>query len=161
GIALAAAALATTSCVRHTVVTARPPQPLSQTVWERQVRNARDAGDGDYELRSLREKVAARPADIPARLDLARAYQDRGYPEVALEICRLAADRFPESGDVELALVRALRSMNRRDEAIESLETFLERNPQKSAQFSSWLGILRDETGRWSAGEPWHRKAVD
>jgi len=34
-------------------------------------------------------------------------------PDVALEICRLAAARFPESGVSQLALVRALCDMNR------------------------------------------------
>ena len=38
--------------------------------------------------------------------------------EVALEICRLAAERFPASGEARLALARALRDMNRRQEAV-------------------------------------------
>jgi tetratricopeptide (TPR) repeat protein len=133
---------------------------VSQSVWERQIRNARDAGDGDYQLRVLREKVAAESDNIPARLELARAYQDRGYPDVALEICRLTSGRFPESPDVELALVRALRSMNRRNEAIESLDAFVGQHPQKSPDFASWAGILRDEIGQWAEGETWHRKAL-
>lgn len=131
------------------------------TVWERQIKNAVDAGDGDYQLRLLRDKVAAEPGNIPARLDLAKAYRERGFADVALEITRLAAARFPESGDVQLGLVRSLRDLNRRAEAIEGLEAFLRAHPQTAHEYYSWLGILRDESGLWPAGEPAHRRAVE
>lgn len=159
---MTAATAVSLSCVHQTRLVNRPPQTVApaQSVWDRQIRNAKDAGDGDYQLRVLREKVAAESASVPARLELAKAYQERGYPDVALEICRLASARFPESGDVELALVRALRSMNRGNEAIDSLEAFLAAHPQKSADFPSWAGILHDESAQWSAGEAWHRKAL-
>lgn len=149
------------SCVRQTQVVNRPTFPATPTNWDRQIRNAQNAGDGDYQLKALREKVAADSESVPARLELAKAYQERGYPDVALEICRLAAARFPESGEAELALVRTLRGMNRRTEAIDSLEAFLGHHPQKSPQYASWAGILRDENGQWAAGEPWHRKAIE
>lgn len=150
------------SCTRHTQVVRAPMAPAPvPTVWERQVKNAVDAGDGDYALRLLRDKVAAEPDNVPARLDLAAAYRERGFPDVALEITRLAAARFPESGAVELGLVRSLRSLNRRPEAIENLEAFLKAHPQTAAEYHSWLGILRDESGLWPAGEPAHRKAVE
>src|ERR1041385_8086778 len=106
------ASLIAVSCVRQTQVANRAPRPVAPSVWDRQIRNARDAGDGDYELRALREKVAADAGNVAARLELAKAYQERGYPDVALEICRLAVARFPESGEAELALIRALRAMN-------------------------------------------------
>jgi len=149
------------SCVRQTQVTNRPTFPAAPTNWDRQIRNAQSAGDGDYQLKALREKVAADSESVSARLALAKAYQERGYPDVALEICRLAAARFPESGEAELALIRALRAMNRRNEAIDSLESFLGNHPQKSPEYASWLGILRDEGGQWAEGEPWHRKALE
>jgi len=129
-------------------------------VWERQIHNAKDAGDGDYALRTLRETVAAEPDNPAARVALAAAYRERGYPDIALEMCRLAAQRFPESGDVELALVRALRDCNRRPEAIAGLEVFHAAHPQKPPEYSSWLGVLRDESGQWGAGEPAHRQAL-
>jgi Flp pilus assembly protein TadD len=155
---LAAAALAA-SCTHETRVAKAPaaPQP---TVWERQIRNARDGGDGDYELKTLRNRMAAEPENIAVRLEMARAYQDRGYPEVALEICRLAAARFPESGEVELALVRCLRDMNRRQEAIAGLDAFLKSHPQTGSSYASWLGILHDEAGEWTTGEAAHRAAL-
>lgn len=159
---VAALGLLEASCVRERREVKVPAAPApTTTAWEKQIRNARDAGDGDYPLKALREKTAAEPDNAAARLELAAAYRDRGYPDVALEICRLAAERFPESGEVELALVRALRDMNRRPEAIASLEGFLKAHPQTVAKFYSWDGILHDETGAFAAGEPAHRKAVE
>jgi tetratricopeptide (TPR) repeat protein len=156
---LAAAALAV-SCAHQTRVANAPaaPQP---TVWERQIHNAKDGGDGDYQLNALRTRMAAEPDNIAVRLEIAKAYQDRGYPEVALEICRLAAARFPESGEVQLALVRGLREMNRRQEAVEGLEAFLKAHPQSGPSYASWIGILHDEAGQWTLGEAAHRAALE
>ena len=160
---ITASAALTAACVHQKVggnlanQTAAPPQ----TVWERQVRNAVDAGDGDYQLRVLREKVSSEPDNVAARVELSNAYGERGYHEVALEISRLAVARFPESGEAQLALVRDLRAVNRRGEAISSLEGFLKAHPASDAKFYSWLGILRDESGLWPLGEPAHRKAVE
>lgn len=159
---LAAGAAFSVSCVHQTRVsrtTAPTSAPMSN--WDRQVRNALDAGDGDYQLRVLREKVAADPDNIPVRLELAKAYRERGYHEVALEISRLAVARFPQSGDAQLALVQDLRDVNRRPEAIAGLDSFLTAHPESGAGYYSWLGILRDESGLWPLGEPAHRKALE
>jgi tetratricopeptide (TPR) repeat protein len=145
------------SCVRHTQVSIAPSAP---SVWDRQIHNAKDAGDGDYALRTLREKVAAEPDNPGARVALAAAYRERGYPDVALEMCRLAAQRFPDSGDVQLALVRALRDLNRRSDAITGLDAWVAAHPQKTPEYASWLGVLRDESGQWTAGETSHRQAL-
>ena len=136
-----------------------PPPPLS--VWDRQVRNAIDAGEGDLQLRQLRSKVAAEPDNVQVRVDLAKAYGERGFHEVALEISRLAVARFPESGPAQLALVRALRESNLRAEAIAGMEAYLKAHTQSGAEFYSWLGILRDESGLWPLGEPAHRRAIE
>jgi Flp pilus assembly protein TadD len=162
-LTLALVAVFSVSCVRQTSLVkpaAAPPQ-ATQSVWERQIRNATDAGDGDYPLRVLREKVAADSESVPARLELAKAYQERGYPDVALEICRLSAARFPTSGEVQLALVRSLHEVRRQREAIEGLEAFLQQHPQTAPEYFSWLGILRDESGQWVEAEQAHRKAVE
>jgi Flp pilus assembly protein TadD len=146
----------------RTVRAAPPaPAPVQMTAFERQIRNAQDAGDGDYQLRVLRERVAAEPASIAVRLELVKAYQQRGYPDVALEMCRLAAERFPASGEVELAMVNALRDLNQHNDAIASINEFLQAHPQSTPAYFSWLGILYDETGRWTSGEPAHRKALE
>src|SRR5687768_16000045 len=75
---------------------------------ERQIRNAIDAGDGDYEIQHMRQKMTANPDDLQLRLDLARLYRKRGYTEVAIEHYRLAATRFPDSAEVQLELIKAL-----------------------------------------------------
>jgi len=156
------AALAGQGCA-HRVRTLKSTTPAAApaiSAFDRQIRNARDAGDGDYQLRVLRERVAAEPDSIPARLELAKAYQQRGYPDIALEMCRLTAARFPGSGEVELALVSALRDLNQRPEAISSLNSFLQTHPQTAPSYASWIGILYDESGQWTSGEPEHRKAL-
>jgi tetratricopeptide (TPR) repeat protein len=155
-LAVTFAAASAVSCVHTPVKTATAP-----TIWDRQVRNAVDAGEGDYQLRVLRERVAAEPENIAVRAELAAAYRQRGYPEIALEISRLAVARFPESGEAELSLVRDLRASNRRAEAITSLETYLKAHGNSSADYWSWLGILRDESGLWPSGETAHRKAIE
>ncbi len=160
--AVAALALLSAGCVHQQISkTAAPPAPPPQSVWDRQVRNAVDAGEGDVEFRRLREKVAAEPDNIAARLDLAKAYRERGYHEIALEISRLATARFPESGAAVLSLVHDLRDVNRRAEAITGLEAFLKAHPQTTAEYYSWLGILRDESSLWGLGEAAHRKAIE
>ncbi len=148
------------SCVRQPAVT-RVSTPPPQTAWERQIQNARDAGDGDYQLRALRDKVATEPANVVARLELAKAYRERGYPDVALEICRLAVARFPESAEAQLGLAEALHAAGRRKEALEGIEAFLNTHPQTAAEYYSWVGILHDEAGEWPQGEPAHRKALE
>jgi tetratricopeptide (TPR) repeat protein len=158
----AALALLSAACTHTPVVkTVAPPAPPALTVWDRQVRNAIDAGEGDLAFKQLREKVAAEPDNIAARLDLAKAYRERGYHEIALEISRLAVTRFPESGPAQLSLIRDLRDVNRRAEAISTLEAFLQAHPQTVAEYYSWLGILRDESSLWPLGEPAHRKAIE
>jgi len=155
--------LAAAGCVRQTRVSAQSPAPAApqqQTVWDQQIRNARNAGDGDYELQSLRERVEGDPANVAARLELAAAYRQRGYKDVALEICRLAAARFPESTAAQLGLVRALHDVNRRGEAFAAAQAYLAAHPQAPAEFQSWLGILKDEDGQWTEGEPHHRQAL-
>ena len=156
-------ALVASSCVTRRVVSQNPAPPVvaRQTLFERQISNARDAGDGDVELRGLRDQIAAEPDNVAARLELARAYVARGYPDVALEIARLAAARFPDSGPVELALVRYLHELHQPAEAIASLEGFLKSHPQTAPQYFSWLGILRDERREYALGEPDHRRAVE
>src|SRR5262249_53358782 len=90
---------------------------------------------------------AAEPDTPNARVALASAYRDRGYPDIALEMSRLAAQRFPDSGEVQLALVRALRDLNRRSDAIVGLEAFLTahpKNPRNSHPGSGFCAMKRD-----------------
>jgi tetratricopeptide (TPR) repeat protein len=90
------------------------------------------------------------------RLELARAYRERGYPEIGLDVCRLAVARFPESAEAQFALARALYEMRRPADALAVLVS----RPRESAQYFSWLGLVRDASGEWTAGEAPHRRAV-
>jgi tetratricopeptide (TPR) repeat protein len=164
-VAMGAVVLLATGCVRQSLTQTMGPvpapgTPAPKTVWERQVQNATDAGDGDYALRVLRERVEGDPANIPARLELVNAYRQRGYRDVALEICRLVVQRFPESSEAQLALVSTLHEVNRRSEAIQVADAYLAGHPNASAEYYSWLGILHDEAGEWTKGEPHHRQAL-
>ena len=87
--------LAGSSCAPHSPAARVAPvaAPAPVTAFDRQIRNAHDAGDGDYQLR-LRTRVAAEPDNVSARLALAKAYSERGYPDVALEICGLPRHGF-------------------------------------------------------------------
>ena len=160
-LALALATGLSVSCVHRTTGKTATPAAAPTNVWEQQIRNAVNVGEGDYELRLLRQKVAAEPDNVAIRLELAQAYREREYHEIALEISRLAVARFPESGAAQLSLVRDLREANLRSDAIAGLETFLKEHPGSAAEYYSWLGILRDESGLWALGEPAHRKAVE
>jgi tetratricopeptide (TPR) repeat protein len=156
-VTIAIAAALSVSCVHQKrAVTAAPP-PAAPSNWDRQIKNATDAGDGDYVLKSLRQRIAAEPDNIGVRLELVNAYRDRGYPDIALEMSRLAAARFPDSVEAQLAIVRILFDMKRPGEAIAALEA----RPRQTSEYYSWLGILHDATGAWTVGEPAHRKAVE
>ncbi|HZT29797.1 MAG TPA: tetratricopeptide repeat protein [Bryobacteraceae bacterium] len=151
---------AVVSCAHHTQqVKAAPPQPPPSAI-ERQVRNALDAGEGDYRLRRLQEQVAATPDDLAARMELAHLYLERGSPELAVEHYRLAAARYPASAELEVALAHTLRGMGLREEAARSIEAFWKAHPQTSPELQSLLGIDLDEMGRWSDGEKAHRAAL-
>src|SRR5438552_5556218 len=86
------------SCVHQVRTTNVYPTPASSTerkakpvsAMERQIANARDAGDGDYLVRSLRQRMAADPDNLTVRLELIDHYTKADYPELALEHCRLA-----------------------------------------------------------------------
>jgi len=156
-ITIAMAAALTVSCVHETRPVAASAPAAPQTVWDRQIHNASDAGDGDYVLKGLRQRVAAEPDNIAIRVELAKAYRDRGYPDMAVELCRLTVERFPQSAEAQLALVRSLFEMKRPAEAIAALEA----HPRDTSEYHSWLGLLRDSTGAWTAGEPSHRKAIE
>ncbi|MBS1873117.1 MAG: tetratricopeptide repeat protein [Acidobacteria bacterium] len=149
-------------CARKVAVTHDPaPAPASavQTTLQRQARNAVEAGEGDYELRQLREAVAASPDDVEARLKLAAHYGARGMSDLALEHYRLAAERFPDSVAAARALVTALRKADATGEAKDVLVRFCNRSSRAPAEFFSLVGILEDADGRYANAELWHRAA--
>jgi Flp pilus assembly protein TadD len=149
------------SCARRVVSNGTPIQSSAvATVMQRQVRNAVDAGDGDYAIRQLRHRIASQPGDLGARLALAKRYEQAGHGDLALEHYRLASERFPDSAEAHIALARSLRKLNLRASAAEVLARFGERQASAPAELWSWLGILQDELGNSKLGEEAHRKAA-
>ncbi len=155
-LATGASALLLCSCAHRTKLASAPPI----RAFDRQVTNAQDAGDGDILVKALRDNLIAHPDDLAVRLELGKAYQKRGYPELAIEHYRLAAAKFPKSAETQLLLAKGLRSEGRPFEAADTLEVFLDDHPQTLPKYSSWLGIMRDELGEWTRGEAAHRAAL-
>lgn len=158
-------ALGLCSCSQHRMNgPARPAAPAAagsiNPTFERQIVNARYAGEGDWQLRALQARLAKEPGNLQLRLELARYYESLGSRELALDHYRLAAERFPDSEEVWLGMAKCLRAMGLQAEAAEGLEKFVERHAQPGAELASWVGILRDESGQWQRGEHWHRTAV-
>lgn len=151
-------------CVRTVSMVNAPPQSPamrpSMPAMRRQVLNAVDAGDGDYRVRILRDRIIAEPDNLPVRLELADRYQQLGYPELAVEHCRLAAVRFPESAVVRERLAVTLRRSGHLAEAARELEEFLNAHPQQSSALMSWLGIILDESRELTRAESAHRRAL-
>ncbi len=133
--------------------------PAVTQVMKRQITNAVDAGDGDYIVRALREKLVADPDNLSVRLQLAEHYQQLGYPELAIEHYRLTASRFPANAAVAIRLARSLREFDHAEEAIEALVTFC-KHAAPPPELLSLLGILEDEAGRFSEAEKVYRAAL-
>src|ERR1700683_1639963 len=160
-VSIAACVAACTSCT-HQVQTAQFPMPVPavNAVMAREVKGAADAGEGDIELRRLRQRLAANAKDLDARIALARYYAERNLPDLALEHYRLAAAQFPDSVPVTLALAKSLREMGEPSEALKTLSEFADRQPRGSWEILSLEGILEDEQGRLAEAEKSHRAAL-
>lgn len=152
---------ACTACTHEIQTTSAPsPVPAVHAVMVRQAKNAAEAGDGDFELRRLRQFLAANPKNPDARVLLARYYEAHGYPDLALEHYRLAAAQFPESPMIAIALAKTLRDMGEPAEAVRALQEFAARQPRPNSDVLSLEGILEDEQGHHPAAENAHRAAV-
>src|SRR3989442_1512056 len=101
------------------------PALFPKSAMERPGVNAGGARAGDYVVRALRRKMSAEPENVAVRLELIEHYGRAGYPELALEHCRLAATRFPESAEVRLSLTKTLRTLKMTREAADGLAGFL------------------------------------
>jgi Flp pilus assembly protein TadD len=151
----ALAGLACSACA----VRKSPAVAATQYNMDRQAINAVNSGDGDYELRTLRAKLDANTNDLATRLELARRYQKLGFYEVAIEHCRLACERAPESDEAHIALAKMLRDAGRPAEGVTVLANYTKTHTE-NATLWAWLGLMRDVTGEWKAGEAAHRKAL-
>ena len=90
---------------------------------QRQITNAIDAGDGDYDLRALRQKLVAEPSSLTARLALGAAYEQRGVVELALDHYRIAIDQYG-SEIAASRLARALDGLGESEQALDVLVRF-------------------------------------
>jgi Flp pilus assembly protein TadD len=142
-------------------MTARPRKPGLPPMMQQQVLNAVNAGDGNVRVRKLRERIVNEPKNVAARLELAAEYAQSGYPELEIEHCRIAVERFPESVEAVEHLAKALRKMNAPDEAAGLMVQLVAGQPKPSAETLSWTGIFLDEADRLPEGETMHRRAVD
>jgi Flp pilus assembly protein TadD len=160
-VSIAACVAGCTSCT-HQVQTAQSPIPVPavNAVMAREVRGAADAGEGDLELRKLRQRLAANTKDLGVRIALARYYAERNLPDLALEHYRLAAAQFPDSVPVTLALAKSLREMGEPFAALKTLREFADRQPRGSWEVLSLEGILEDERGQLAEAEKSHRAAL-
>jgi Flp pilus assembly protein TadD len=127
---------------------------------KRHVENAIDQGEGDLELRRLRQSLASNPGDLQLRLQMAALYLQRGLPDLALEHYRLANTQYPNSVEVALALAKTLRSMGAPEEALKTLRACSELQPAGRWELLAFQGILEDEQGQLAVAEASHRKAL-
>lgn len=158
-------AAACSSCVRTVRSSTQIlPDPVPRTavaaVMKRHVENATDQGDGDLELRGLRQRLAANPDDLNARLQLAGLYLQRGVPDLALEHYRLANAKYPSSVEVALTLAKNLRAMGASDEALKTIRACSALHPEGRWELLSLEGILRDERGETTLAEACYRQAL-
>lgn len=172
---IAALLVAASGCTRQSTVqqtyvirpNARTPKtPKAKTesavtaVFARQARNAAEAGDGDIEVRQLRERIAAHPEELAPRLDLAARYRKQGFSELAVEHYRLAAERFPDSVEVRMALAKTLRDLDAAEDAAAVLRAFAQSRPNIPWEVQSLIGILDDDLGRLAEGERAYRAGL-
>jgi len=161
GFYIGCLALLATGC-RHTTTSysqVAPPHSAVYATMQRQVTNARYAGEGDPSRRKLQEQVAANPANLDARLALASLYEKSGHPELALEHYRFARTQKPDSEELLLRSVKAYEDLDLASKGIEELNAFLATHKHPAAVVSK-LGILLDQQGEHQQAEAMHRRAV-
>src|SRR5712692_3056314 len=136
------------------------PRTAVSGVMARQVERAVDAGDGDLELRGLRQRLAANANDLDARILLARLYTRRGYPDLALEHYRMAAARFPDAPVAIFSLAKALRDLDEPEEALRVIVSYRGTHADAAWELLSLEGVLYDERGDWKLAEAAYRDTL-
>jgi Tfp pilus assembly protein PilF len=149
-------ALTLVGCARTVHTISYGPPSNVRTTMQRQVEHAVYAGEGDPEIRSLRQRLAANANDLDARIMLARAYGQRSLPDLALEHYRFAAAQFPDSAIAALGVAATLRQMGATKEALQ----FLNSRPNQSWELLALKGIIEDDDGDLQAAETAHRAAL-
>ncbi len=156
---LALATLTATGCGRHQHA-ARMQRPDLPPMMRQQVVNAVSAGDGNVRVRRLRERLAAEPRNVAVRLELAAEYGSMGYPDLELEHCRIAVERFPDSSAAVERLATSLRKAGSPRQAADVMSGLVAQQQKPVLETLAWAGILLDEADRFREGEAMHRRAL-
>jgi tetratricopeptide (TPR) repeat protein len=146
--------LLATSCARQQSASSRLP-----TVFDSQVRNAANLGDGDLEVQALRKRLLENPRDASIRRRLADRFESTGYPDLALEHLRIAFELAPADTQLGLDLAVALKQQGLPTQALQVLEATL-RNPSPTTAQLSRAAILTDTLVNLKEGEILHKKAL-
>ncbi|MFN8686502.1 MAG: hypothetical protein ACK50U_10950 [Acidobacteriota bacterium] len=146
--------LASFGCSRPASVPSRTLSPF-----EAQARNAMHLGDGDLEIQALRRRLLESPKDIALRRRLAGRFADAGYPELALEHLRLAAEMEPSDFALQLDLCDALQGQGLETQARQVLATTLAL-PPPAAPLLARAAILSDSLDGPVSAEQLHRRVL-
>lgn len=149
-------------CAKRAVMApvAAPPQPAVRAAMQRQTRNAVIAGEGDEQVKILRQRLAIAPDANDVRVQLAERYDASGFSDLALEHIRLARKLEPSSRELLLMEVGLLRKLELPGQAADSIRAYLAGNGTPDSGLRAWLGITSDEAGDLAAGEIAHRAAL-
>lgn len=139
---------------------AAPPQPAVRAAMQRQTRNAVIAGEGDEQVKILRQRLAIAPEANEIRVQLAERYDASGFSDVALEHIRLARTRDPRRPALLLIEVGLLRKLELPGQAAGLISAFLAGQDAPNSELLAWLGITSDEAGDLPGGERAHRAAL-
>ena len=128
-------------------------------VFDTQVRNAVNMGDGDLEVQALRKRLLDNPGDTAVRRRLAAKFEASGYPDLALEHLRIAFELSPADLSLGLDLAYALHDQRLPTQANQVLASSLKTSKPSAAQWSR-AAILTDSLASLPEGEGLHRKAL-
>jgi Flp pilus assembly protein TadD len=128
-------------------------------VFDAQVRNAVNMGDGDLEVQALRKRLLDNPSDTTVRRRLAAKFEASGYPDLALEHLRIAFELAPTDLSLGLDLATALNDQRLSTQANQVLAATLKTAKPTAAQWSR-AAILTDSISSLPEGEVLHRKAL-
>lgn len=128
-------------------------------VFDTQVRNAVNMGDGDLEVQALRKILLEKPGDIAIRRRLAARFEASGYPDLALEHLRIAYELAPGDLSLGLDLASSLSAQRLSTQAVQVLAASLKASKPSAAEWSR-AAILTDSIASLPEGEILHRQAL-
>lgn len=112
------------------------------------------------EIRELRDRVAAHPGDVDARLTLASALEADGKLEAALDEARQASEHGSERRDVRLRLASILTAVGRFEAADEQVRRVLKTSPS-DMEAHMVMGVLQFRRGLYAEAVEEFRMVVE